>query len=86
MRKSAYIKAIQQAMGLPSHLPEMKAYFNDAYDPRAAAIEHILDRARKDTGALFHFEFIEVYNASRATGVPANTTPQRCAIRAAGGA
>ena len=67
MRRSAYIKATQQAKQLPTDIPELRAYFKDGYNPQAEALRHITKKAREDTGALFDCEFIDVYNAARDT-------------------
>jgi hypothetical protein len=64
MRRSAYIKAIQQAKQLPTDIPELRRYFQDGYNPRAAALRHIVKKARADSDLLFDGEFIDVYNAA----------------------
>jgi len=61
MRKSAYLKAIRQAKHLPVNIPELQTYFKDGYNPQAEALRYIITKARKDTDALFHCEFVNIY-------------------------
>ena len=65
MRRAAYIKAIQQARGLPTSISELAGYFTDPYNPRLEALAHILKKARRDTDGLFDGEFVEIMQASQ---------------------
>lgn len=60
MRRSAYIKALEQAAQLPDSIPELKKYFQDGYNPRLLAIQHIKQVARLDVGALSDGEATDV--------------------------
>ncbi len=62
MRKSAYLKAVKEAKTLPTGIPELCRYFKDRYDPRAAALAHLKEKARKDDG-LLGSELMEVFTA-----------------------
>ena len=60
MRKSAYIRAIDEAMGLPQ---QIGSYFNPPlYAPRKEALYAIRKKARLDVNALFVGELIDVLN------------------------
>lgn len=50
MRRSAYLKAINEAMQLPDSIPELSHYFKDGYNPRDAAVRHIVKKAREARG------------------------------------
>lgn len=65
MRRTAYMKAIQEAKKLPTEIPELRRYFKDCYNPQQAALAHIMKTAREDTDALFDHEFVEVYQEMR---------------------
>lgn len=65
MRRTAYLKALEEAQRLPECVPELSSYFNDNYNPRREAISHIVKAARLDVGALFDGEFVDIYNRSR---------------------
>jgi hypothetical protein len=62
MRKTAYLKAINEANQLPESIIELQAYFKDGYNPKRDAVEYILEKARLDVGALFNSEFVEIYS------------------------
>jgi len=60
MRRSAYIKALEQATTLPTEIPELARYFGDRYNPRLEAIARIKKAARLDVEGLFDTEAVEI--------------------------
>jgi hypothetical protein len=64
MRKSAYMKSIEQAMELPNTIPELARYFSDRHSPREAMVNYIMERARADD-KLFLGELVELHNYAK---------------------
>lgn len=60
MRRTAYLKALEQASKLPDHIPELLRYFGREYSPKQNAIQHIMNLARLDKDLLFDSECLEV--------------------------
>jgi hypothetical protein len=60
MRRTAYLKALDEANNLPDKIPELLRYFSREYSPRMCAITYIKELARKDTELLFDSECLEV--------------------------
>ncbi len=56
MRKSAYLKALEEASKLPESIQELARYFGDCYSPRLQAISYIKKLARLDVEGLFDGE------------------------------
>lgn len=70
MRRSAYLKAVEEAKALPTEIPEMKRYFGDSYNPRQMALLHIKRKAREDTDALSDGEMMDVLNSANDKAQP----------------
>lgn len=63
MRRTAYLKALEEASKLPESIPELARYFDDSqYNPQQLAITYIKTMARLDTKYLFSSELIEILN------------------------
>lgn len=60
MRRTAYLMAAKEAKSLPTEIPGLKKYFKDDYSPKDAALQHIINKARKDDNIL-HGEFVGIY-------------------------
>jgi hypothetical protein len=59
MRRSAYIKSLEQACALPETIPELVNYFKNHYNPRLCALNEIKRAARVDVD-LFDGELIDI--------------------------
>lgn len=60
MRRSAYIKALEQTILLPESIPELERYFRQYYNPRAEAINLIKTLARQDVKLLGDVDCAEI--------------------------
>jgi undecaprenyl pyrophosphate synthase len=66
MRRTAYLKAVEEARKLPNEVSELKRYFCIPHSPRQEALTLIKKLAREDTERLFDCEMIDVINAANA--------------------
>lgn len=74
MRRSAYIKALEEASKLPEETVALKGYIDDSHNPRGNAIHAIMWHARKDPG-LFHNEVAEILNWKGSDAKDNNDSP-----------